>query len=381
MSGFDTRCIHGDGRLGFHDPARAISFPIYQSASFAHTEAGNHSGYDYTRQTNPTRAKLEEIMSSLEGASDTMAFCSGMAAINCLMERFRPGDHIICSEDLYGGTNRLLKTVCQKNGVLVTFLDTGNLEKTRKAIRPESKLIYIETPTNPMMMVTDLRAVCALAHQHGLLAAVDNTFLSPYFQNPLSLGADLVVHSGTKYLGGHNDTLAGFLCVKDKELAEEYRLIFKTLGGALMPFDSWLLMRGIKTLALRMERQQENAVRIASWLKEQEKVTKVYFVGLPEHPGYEVNKRQARGCGAMISFRVDRKETALQILGNVRLITFAESLGGVESLITYPRLQTHPDLTEEEAQRLGITDTLLRLSVGAENAEDLINDLAEAFGD
>ena len=379
MPGFDTRCIHGDGKLDFQDPARAISFPIYQSASFAHTEAGMRTGYDYTRQTNPTRAKLEEVMSSLEQSADTMAFSSGMAAINCLFERFRPGDHIICSEDLYGGTNRILKSVCQKNGISVTFLDTGDIGKVEEALRQETRLLYIETPTNPMMMITDIAAASALAHSRGILTAVDNTFLSPYLQNPIALGADIVVHSGTKYLGGHNDTLSGFLCVKDPGLAGEYRLLFKTLGGALMPFDSWLMLRGLKTLPLRLEKQQANAKVIAKWLQGHEKVTHVYYIGLPGHPGYETNLRQARGPGAMISFRVDSKETALEVLRKVRLITFAESLGGVESLITYPRLQTHPDLTDEEAEHLGITDTLLRLSVGAEDVEDILSDLSQAL--
>lgn len=381
MNAFETRCIHGSDGFCFDDPAHAISFPLYQTASYGHTSLGEKTGYDYTRETNPTRAKLESVLSSLEGAADTMAFTSGMAAINCCLELFSPGDHIICSEDLYGGTNRILKTVSQKNGVSVSFLDTSDLSVLTCAITDHTRAIYLETPTNPMMMITDISAVAALAAPRGILVIVDNTFLSPYFQNPLQLGADIVIHSGSKFLGGHNDTLSGFLCVKSVQLAEKYREIYKTLGGGLAPFDSWLVLRGIKTLAMRMERQQANALQVAHWLKTQPKVNEVYYVGLPEHPGYEVNRSQARGFGSMISFHTDSKETALRILERVRLVTFAESLGGVESLITYPREQTHPDLTEEERQHLGITDTLLRLSVGAEAAEDIIQDLKQAMED
>ena len=342
---------------------------------------GEKTGYDYTRETNPTRNHLEEVISSLEGAADTMGFATGMAAVTCCLELFEPGDHIICSEDLYGGTNRLLKTVCMKNHMTVTFLNTADLGALERAVTEQTRAIYVETPTNPMMMVTDLRAAAAIAKAHGLLLIVDNTFLSPYFQNPLELGADLVIHSGSKFLGGHNDTLAGFLCVKSPELALRYRELYKTLGGSLPPFDSWLIMRGIKTLPMRMERQQANALQVAAWLKARPEIVKVYYAGLPEHPGYEINRRQARGSGSMVTFCTDTRETAFRILERVRLITFAESLGGVESLITYPREQTHPDLTEEERQHLGITDTLLRLSVGAEAPEDILEDLRQALED
>lgn len=379
MSELETKCIHGSEKLDFSEPTHAISFPIYQTASYGHTALDEQTGYDYTRETNPTRAKLERVVSELEGAADTMAFTSGMAAINCCLELFSPGDHIICSEDLYGGTNRILKTVFGKNGIQYSFLDTTKIRNIAEALRPETKVIYLETPTNPMMMVTDIAAAAELAHSHNCLLIVDNTFLSPYFQNPLQLGADMVIHSGSKYLGGHNDTLSGFLCVKDPELALRYRELYKTLGGGLAPFDSWLVLRGIKTLALRMERQQENAKILASWLKEQPGIQEVFYVGLPEHPGYEINRRQARGSGSMISFHTDTARRAVSILEHVRLITFAESLGGVESLITYPRTQTHPDLTEEERQHLGITDTLLRLSVGAENITDIQADLKQAL--
>lgn len=377
---FETRCIHGDTASSIDDKNRAISFPIYQTASFGHVKTGhNESGFDYTRESNPTRAKLEETVASLEGAAGAVAFSSGMAAISACFELFSPNDHIICSEDLYGGVIRLHKLISSKNGISADYVDTSDLKAVADAITPETKAIYVETPSNPMMKITDLRACAKLAHEEGLLLIVDNTFLSPYFQNPLSLGADIVIHSGSKFLAGHNDTISGFVCTADKELIDKIRLISKTTGGVLAPFDSWLVMRGIKTLAVRMERQQENAQRVAEWLLGNDKVVDVYYPGLKTHTGYEINASQARGGGSMISFRVDSEETALRALEKVRVVTFAESLGGVESLITYPALQTHPDVPVETRERLGITETLLRLSVGLENAEDIIADLAQAL--
>lgn len=377
----ETRCIHGDAHK-YQDSARAISFPIYQTASFSHTEPGhNGSGFDYTRESNPTRQQLEETLSSLEGAADTVAFSSGMAAVTACFELFRPGDHIVCSEDLYGGTVRLLHNVAEKNGLSVSFADTTDLKVLKAALQPNTRAVYIETPSNPMMNVTDIRACAELAHGRGALLAVDNTFLSPYWQNPISLGADLVVHSGTKFLAGHNDTISGFLCSAGQALADRVRLLSKTLGNTLNPFDSWLVLRGMKTLAVRMERQQENAKKLANWLARQPKVRHVYYIGLPEHPGYAVNAAQSRGAGSMISFSVDSRETAVRVLERVRVITFAESLGGVESLITYPVVQTHPDVPLEVREHLGITETLLRLSVGLEHADDLIADLAQALED
>lgn len=375
----ETRCIHG-GPHRFQDGARAISFPIYQTASFSHVEPGhNGSGFDYTRESNPTRNQLEETISSLEGAVDTLAFTSGMAAISACFELFRPGDHILCTEDLYGGVVRLLHTISEKNGLSVDFVDTSDLALTEQAIRPNTRAIYVETPSNPMMHVTDLRACAALAKAHNALFIVDNTFLSPYLQNPLALGADIVLHSGSKFLSGHNDTISGFLCSGSREIADRVRLIAKTTGASLAPFDCWLLLRGLKTLAVRMERQQQNAAVLARWLAQQPHVQRVYYVGLPEHPGYAVNASQARGAGSMISFTVDSKETALRVLERVKLIIFAESLGGTESLITYPVVQTHPDVPKDVRERLGITETLLRLSVGLENADDLIDDLKQAL--
>lgn len=377
----ETRCIHGEAHR-YREDSRAISVPIYQTASFSHIKPGhNSSGFDYSRESNPTRQHLEETVSSLEGAADTVAFSSGMAAIAACFELFSPGDHIICSEDLYGGTVRLFHNVGEKNGLTFSFVDTADQGLLRAALRPETRAIYVETPSNPMMQVTDIRACSALAREIGALLIVDNTFLSPYWQNPIELGADLVVHSGTKFLAGHNDTIAGFLCSADPEMGARVRLLGKTLGNTLAPFDSWLVMRGMKTLAVRMERQQESAQKLAAWLIRQPQVRKVYYVGLPEHPGCAVHAAQARGAGSMLSFAVDTEETALRILENVRLITFAESLGGTESLITYPMMQTHPDVPREDRERLGITETLLRLSVGLEHVDDLIADLAQALGD
>ena len=377
---FETRCVHGEVGHTLGDEHRSISFPIYQTASFSHIKTGhNPSGFDYTRESNPTRQKLEEVVASLEGAAGAVAFSSGMAAVTACFELFSPGDHIVCSEDLYGGVIRLHNLINAKNGVTADYVDTTDLSAIAAAIGPDTKAIYIETPSNPMMNITDLAGCAKLAQEHGLLLIVDNTFLSPYFQNPLALGADIVIHSGSKFLSGHNDTIAGFLCAKDPELAAKLRLLSKTTGGVLAPFDSWLVMRGIKTLAVRMERQQENAVKIADWLLEQPQVKQVYYPGLKTHPGYAINAAQSRGYGSMISFRVDSEETALRILQKVKLVIFAESLGGTESLITYPTVQTHPDVPLEMRQRLGITETLLRLSVGLENAEDIIADLKQAF--
>ena len=376
----DTLCIHGADHR-FPDGRDSISMPIYQTATFAHPDLGHSPDrFYYSRLTNPTRNHLEETVSALEGAADTIAFSSGMAAIAAVFELFSPGDRIVCSADLYGGTVLLFDLVSRKNGLVVDFVDTTDEKALAEAMKNGAKAIYVETPSNPMMNVTDIALCADFAKKAGALLIVDNTFLSPYFQNPIALGADLVVHSGTKYLGGHNDTLAGFVCAADAAVAEKVRKIFSATGGNLAPFDSWLMIRGIKTLAVRMERAQENAITIAKWLKNHPKVTAVHYVGLPEHPGYAVNAKQSRGSGAMLSFAVDSHETALKVLANVKIITFAESLGGPESLITLPVTQTHADVPEAERLKLGITDSLLRLSVGLENAQDLIEDLQQAIG-
>ncbi|MBQ8835510.1 MAG: PLP-dependent transferase [Oscillospiraceae bacterium] len=375
----ETRCIHGNSDFSCQDTNKAVSFPIYQTATFGHIGVGQSTGFDYSRVQNPTRQRLEETISALEGARDTVAFATGMAAVSACFELFQPGDHIICSEDLYGGATRLLQTIGSKNGLAVDFVDTTDAAQIRAKLRPCTRALYIETPSNPMMNITDLHACAQIAREQELLLIVDNTFLSPYLQNPIELGADIVLHSGTKFLSGHNDTLSGFLSCASQELADRVRMIAKTTGGILAPFDCWLMLRGIKTLSVRMERQQENALRVARWLKTHPKITRVYYAGLPEHPGYEINARQARGAGSMISFRTDSVETARRVLEKVRLITFAESLGGTESLITYPVLQTHNDVPQDMRERLGITETLLRLSVGLEHVDDIIADLKQAL--
>lgn len=375
----ETRCVHGGGHR-FPDGRDSLSMPIYQTAAFSHPDLGHSPDrFYYTRLTNPTRTHLEETLSALEGAADSIAFATGMAAISAVFELFHPGDRILCSADLYGGTVLLFDLVEKKNGLILDFVDTTDPEQVKAAMTDNTRAIYIETPSNPMMNVTDIRACAAIAKARGAMLIVDNTFLSPYFQNPLALGADISIHSGTKYLGGHNDTLAGFACCADRETADRIRKLSSAMGNILAPFDSWLMIRGIKTLALRMERAQENALAIAQWLQAQPKVKKVYYVGLPDHPGYAVNASQSRGSGAMLSFALDSPETALKVLDKVRLITFAESLGGPESLITLPATQTHADISPEDREKLGITDSFLRMSVGLENAQDLIEDLRQAM--
>lgn len=375
----ESRCIHLEG----DDPAArygAISFPIYQTATFAHPALGESTGYDYSRVQNPTRQQLEKTVAALEQGTDAVAFSTGMAAILAVMELFAPGDHIVAEADLYGGTPRLFHTVSEPRGITFTTVNfSDGTAQVAAAIRAETKALYIETPTNPMMRVTDIRAAAEMAHAHGALLIVDNTFLSPYLQNPLALGADIVVHSGTKYLSGHNDTLAGFAVVKDAVLAARLREISKTIGANLAPFDAWLLLRGIQTLAVRMDRAEENAMALAQWLKTRPEVTRVIYPGLPEHPGHALMKQQARGFGAMLTFEVRDKREVPVLLKAVRLIRFAESLGGTESLLTYPITQTHADVPPEVLAANGLTDRILRLSVGIENINDLRTDLEQAF--
>lgn len=380
----ETKCLHLEEETEDRDEKAAclhygsISFPIYQTATYAHPGVGKSTGFDYSRLQNPTREQLEKIICQLEGGTDAFALSSGMAAITLLMELFKPGDHLIVDSDLYGGTIRLFDNVSSKNGIQFTRANCSS-DNVEALITPATKAIYVETPTNPMMNVTDIAAMAKIAHAHNLLLIVDNTFMSPYFQNPLALGADIVVHSGTKFLAGHNDTLAGFIITKNSEINERLRFLIKTTGSGLAPFDSWLVLRGIKTLGLRMEKAQSNADKIARWLKTQKAVTKVIYPGLEEHPGHEISKKQARGFGSMVTFRLSSTEKALSVLEKVRLIKYAESLGGVETLITYPTTQTHADVPEELRLKNGITPETLRLSVGIENAEDLIEDLNQAL--
>ncbi|MDR2088071.1 MAG: PLP-dependent aspartate aminotransferase family protein [Clostridiales Family XIII bacterium] len=373
----ETLCIHG--ATDRTHTTGAVCTPIYQSSTFAHPGIGQSTGYDYTRSQNPTREQLEQLMARLEGGADALAFSSGMAAIAALMELFSPGDGIVASGDLYGGVMRLFDNVSAKNGLHIRYADTSDTAAVAAAITERTRAIYVETPGNPMMHVSDIAALRALTSGRDILLIVDNTFLTPYYCRPIALGADIVAHSGTKYLGGHNDTLAGFLVTADAGLAEKLRFLYKTTGACLSPFDSFLLIRGIKTLAIRMERAQNNAIRIADWLLAHRKVTAVHYVGLDGHPSIAVSKRQASGFGAMISFETDSAETAQGVLERVRLILYAESLGGVETLITYPLLQTHADVPEDRRAALGITDRLLRISVGIEHADDLIADLEQAL--
>lgn len=376
--GINTRCLHLEETEGKTDNYGSLSFPIYQTATYAHPGVGRSTGYDYSRLQNPTRAHLEKIVAGLEYGTDAFALSTGMAAITLLFELFKPGDHIISEADLYGGSIRLFEHVSKKNGYEFTFLNCseGDIEA---AVKPNTKAIYIETPTNPMMNVSDITHISEIAKKHGLLLIVDNTFLSPYFQNPLKLGADVVIHSGTKFLGGHNDTLAGFIVTNRDDISEKLRFLIKTTGAGLAAFDSWLLIRGIKTLGLRMEKAQKNAQVLAGWLGKQEHVKEVFYPGLPTHPGHEIIKKQARGFGSMITFNVDTQEHALKILEEVRMIKYAESLGGTETLITYPTTQTHADVPEEVRLKNGITPCTLRLSTGIEDAEDLVAELERVF--
>ncbi|MDR1529499.1 MAG: PLP-dependent aspartate aminotransferase family protein [Burkholderiales bacterium] len=372
----ETLCIHGakDNR----NTTGAVTVPIYQTATYAHPAVGESTGYDYSRVGNPTREALERLMTKLENGNDTFAFATGMAAISALMELFVPDDHIIASDNLYGGSVRLFENISRKNGLVIDYVNTCDINLLKEKINTKTKAVFVETPTNPMMRVTDIAAVRECIADDVLLI-VDNTFLTPYFQRPISLGANIVVHSGTKYLGGHNDTLAGFLVVDRADIAERLHFIRKTTGACLSPFDSFLVIRGIKTLPLRMEKSQASSFVVADWLLHHSKVKAVFYPGLPNHSDFAVSKKQASGFGSILSFEVDNEQTAKQILERVKTIMYAESLGGVESLMTYPVLQTHSDISEETRNALGIHDRLLRLSVGIESTDDIIADLEQSF--
>lgn len=374
----DTICLHleeDEGDCRFYG---AVSFPIFQTATYAHPALGQSTGFDYSRLQNPTREHLEKIVAQLECGIDAFALSSGMAAVSLLSELFELGDEIIADSDLYGGSIRLFDNVLKKHGVKVNYIDCYKTD-LESVITPKTKAVYIETPTNPMMNVIDIAATASICHSHNILLIVDNTFLSPYFQNPLKLGADVVIHSGTKFLSGHNDTLAGFIVTNRADIQEKLRFLIKTTGAGLAPFDCWLVERGIKTLAIRMEKAQKNAFAIAEFLSKQPEINRVIYPGLKKHPGYEIMKKQSRGFGSMITFEVKNKALVDKILKNVRLIKFAESLGGVESLITYPTTQTHADVPENVRLKNGLTDCVLRLSVGIENEEDLIEELRQCI--
>lgn len=373
----ETKLVHGC--KGFDPDTGAVSYPIYQSATFRHPGLNRSTGYDYSRLQNPTREELENTIAKLENGKYGFAFSSGMAAVSTVLTLFNPGDHIIVSDDLYGGTYRIFEEIYKKYGLEFSYVDTSDISCLKHVLRKNSKAFFIETPSNPMMKVADISAISEIAKNSGMLLIVDNTFLTPFYQRPLEIGADLVLHSGTKYLGGHNDTLAGLLVGNDEKLADRIKLVQKSEGAVLAPFDSWLLLRGIKTLGVRLERQQANALKIAEWLKQHKNIEKVYYVGLPEHEGFEISRKQTYGFGAMISFAVKDRAMVERVLERVRVLIFAESLGGVESLITYPIVQTHSAIPAEMRERIGVTDRLLRLSVGIEAVEDIIEDLEQAM--
>ena len=364
-----------------YDATGAISPAICLSATFRHPRFGESTGYDYGRVANPTRESLEKTVALLERGGRSWALSSGMAAVQLVFSLLSAGDHVLMSEDLYGGTVRLAEEVFADYGITFEYVDVRDLALVGKRMRSETKLVFIETPSNPMMQISDIAALSALAHENGALLAVDNTFLSPHFQKPLTLGADIVLHSGTKYLCGHNDVIAGFLVLKDATSAQAKRieLLAKSAGPNLSALDSWLMLRSIKTLGVRVERQAENALAIARWLGTLPEVTEVLYPGLAGHPGYALQQKQASGAGGMISFKVRSAEIAKATLGRLHLIAFAESLGGVETLLTYPIAQTHAEMPAALLKRTGLDDKLLRLSVGIEDVEDLKTDLQQAL--
>lgn len=358
---FDSKVIHAgiteDSLTG------AVSVPIYQTSTFRQDALGQHKGYEYSRTGNPTRHALEELIKDLEGGKAGFAFASGLAALSTVLMLFKTGDHIILSDNVYGGTFRVVDKVFQNLGISYSLVETSQLNQVEQAILPNTKAIFIETPTNPLMKLTDLTAISALAKSHNLLSVVDNTFLTPYFQRPLEHGIDIVVHSATKYLGGHSDVVAGLIVVNDDTLAERIAFLQNAVGGILGPQDSWLLMRGIKTLALRMEKSQSNAKEIIAYLETLPEVKKIYYPGI----------------GAMISFELASDELALKLVNNVKMIALAESLGGVESLVCLPAAMTHASIPVDQREKLGIKNSLIRLSVGIENAQDIIADLQAAL--
>ena len=373
----DTKVVRG--ALG-HDPVTgAISFPIFQSSTYRHIGIKENTNFNYSRIINPTREEFERTMAILDHGYRSFAVSSGMAATSLVLTMLKPKEHILVSDDVYGGTVRACDEVLKYNGVEYTQIDFTDLENVKKNTRDNTRMMFIETPTNPMMKVADITSICEFAHSKGITVVVDNTFLTSYYQKPLDLGADIVVYSATKYIAGHNDVLAGVVVVKTKEQAEYLNLQMAIYGACLAPMESWLALRGLKTLAVRMDRHASNAKKIAEFLRNHPKVNKVYYVGFEDHPQYDISLKQTKGFGGMISFELDSMETVNKFLEKINLILFAESLGGVESLVTHPASRTHTEVSKEAREKLGITDTLLRLSVGIENVEDLINDIRQAL--
>lgn len=375
--GFSTRAIHAG------QPAEpvtgAIMTPVFLTSTYVQEEIGKHKGYEYSRVSNPTRTALEENIAALEGGLYGMAFGSGTAAVDAIMHLLKPGDHMILSQNVYGGTYRIAKMVWEDYGLQFDFVDTVDLQNVERVIRPNTKMLFIETPTNPTMEITDLAGAATIAKRHKLLSVVDNTFATPFLQQPLSFGFDIVVHSLTKYLNGHSDMLGGFVVTNDAAVTEKLRFLQKAVGGILSPFDAWLCMRGTKTLAVRMKQHNENAMLVAQWLIKQQRIRKVYYPGLPDHPQHALAKKQMRGFGGMISFDLGSLENAAAFLKRVRLCALAESLGGVETIITHPATMTHAAIPPEQRVRIGITDGLVRISVGIEDVEDIIADMDNAL--
>ena len=365
--------IDGDEKTG------AVNVPIYQTSTYKQPSFGVNKGYEYSRTGNPTREALEKLVSDLEEGYRGFGFASGMAATTAVLSLFKYGDTIVISKNLYGGTFRVIDKVFNHFGIEYKLVDTSNLEEVKKSIDESVKAIFIETPTNPLMDITDIEKVSNIAKEKGIYTIVDNTFMTPYFQKPIKLGADIVIHSATKYLGGHSDTVSGVAVVNSKELAERLHFIQNSTGGVLSPFDSFMLIKGIKTLAVRMDRHNENAKVIAEFLNKRDEIEKVYYPGIKDHPGYEIQKKQVKGYGGIISFVIKNGYDYKKFFESLKLITFAESLGGVESLVCHPASMTHAAIPYEIRQKVGIVDNLIRLSVGIENVEDLINDIENAL--
>ena len=377
--GFKTDAIHAGQEP---DPTTgAVTIPIYQTSTYVQEGLGKHKGFEYARTQNPTRMALERNMAVLERGVAGYAFASGMAATTSVTHLLlKQGDHAICGENVYGGTFRLFDNIVKHYGIEFTYVNTSDLGEVERAMRTNTRMIFIETPTNPVMSITDIRAVSEIAHRTNCRLVVDNTFMSPYFQQPLELGADIVVHSTTKYLNGHSDSIGGAVVLKRKEDAERLEFIQNSAGAILSPFDSWLVLRGIKTLPVRMEAHNTNGMTVAKYLAGRKEVHKIYYPGLTAHPGHELAKKQMTGFGGMIAFDLGSRDRAKRFLEAVRLCSLGESLGGVETLISHPATMTHASVPPEERARLGITDGLVRISVGIEDVEDLIADLDQAFG-
>lgn len=373
----DSLLIHGG--IDGDEATGAVNVPVYQTSTYKQDGLGKHRGWEYSRTGNPTRAALEKLIADLEEGEYGLAFASGLAAINTVLSLFKSGDKLIVSDNIYGGTFRILDNVFKNFNITYKIVNTADLEAVEAAIDDDVKAIYIETPANPLLTVTDIEEVSKIGKKYNKLVIVDNTFLTPYLQRPLTLGADIVIHSGTKYLGGHSDTISGFVVVKDKTLADRLYYLQNAIGGILAPWDSFLIIRGIKTLGVRMDRHVANAGRIANWLKDSGYVSKVYYPGLETDPGYEIQKKQADAAGAMISFVLNEKYDYKKFFESLNLITLAESLGGVESLVCHPATMTHAAIPADIRREVGIVDELIRLSVGIEDADDLIEDLKQAI--